>query len=298
MIDYLLFLLYKSFKFFVLLFPKNIVKVFLDFVAWLVFHLNREHKIYAKANIDMVFKDTLSEQRKWEIVKNSYKNLIYNLYEFVENQTLRLDGFEKKIKVENGNFLEEAIKNKRKIILITAHYGNWEYGNTFIPLKYLPTTMVGRPMNNKYLNSELDNTRTRNNTQMLTKRDASRGLVKALKEDRIIGMVIDQHNGSGIDVEFLGHRVKQADSSSRLAVKFDAIILPLFFTMESFGSYTAKFYPPIEAKDFEGENQILNLTQKQADVMGEHILNNPDQWFWQHKRFKEYHKEIYKQGKQ
>jgi len=293
MIDYLLFLLYKSFKFIVLLFPKSIVKIFLDGMINLIYLVNNEHKRYAKANLDFVYGKSLSEKRKWEIVKESYRNLVYNLYEFIENQTLDLEGFEKKIRVENEHFMTDALKNNRKIILITAHYGNWEYGNTFIPLKYAPTTMVGRPMNNKYLNDELDATRTKNNTQMLTKKDASRGLVKALKEDRIIGMVIDQHSGSGIEVTFLGHKVKQADSASRLAVKFDAIILPLFFTMDSFGSYTAKFYEPIEPKEYEGENQILNLTQAEADVMSEHILSKPEQWFWQHKRFKEYDKNIY-----
>lgn len=219
--------------------------------------------------------------------------MFYNLYEFIENQTLDLEGFEKKITVENEHFIVDALKNNRKIILITAHYGNWEYGNTFIPLKYSPTTMVGRPMNNKYFNAELDATRTKNNTQMLTKKDASRGLVKALKDDRIVGMVIDQHNGSGVDVKFLGQKVKQADSASRLAVKFDAVILPLFFTMNSFGKYTAKFYQPIEPRDYQGQNQILDLTQVEADVMSKHILLKPEQWFWQHKRFKEYHKNIY-----
>jgi Kdo2-lipid IVA lauroyltransferase/acyltransferase len=293
MIDYLLFLLYKAFKSIVLFFPKSIVKIFLDGMINLIYLVNNEHKRYAKANLDFVYGKSLSEKRKWEIVKESYRNLVYNLYEFIENQTLDLEGFEKKITVENEHFMTDALKNNRKIILITAHYGNWEYGNTFIPLKYAPTTMVGRPMNNKYLNDELDATRTKNNTQMLTKKDASRGLVKALKEDRIIGMVIDQHSGSGIEVTFLGHKVKQADSASRLAVKFDAIILPLFFTMDSFGSYTAKFYEPIEPKEYEGENQILNLTQAEADVMQEHILSKPEQWFWQHKRFKEYDNTIY-----
>ena len=294
MIDYLLFVLYKSFKFIVLLFPKGVVKIFLDGLSNLIYLVNNEHKKYAKANLDFVYGDTINEEQKWKIVKGSYRNLVYNLYEFIENQTLDLEGFEKKITVVNEHFITDAIKNNRKIILITAHYGNWEYGNTFIPLKYRPTTMVGRPMNNKYLNEELDATRTKNNTQMLTKKDASRGLVKALKEDRIIGMVIDQHNGTGIDVEFLGYRVKQADSASRLAIKFDAIILPLFFTMDSFGKYTAKFYPPIEPKEYEGENQVLNLTQAEANVMSEHILSKPEQWFWQHKRFKKYHKDIYK----
>jgi len=294
MIDFLLFIIYKIFKFIVLLLPKFLVKIFLDGVSFLLFSFNKEHKRYAKANLDFVYGNTISESKKQEIIKNSYKNLIYNVYEFIENQTLDLKGFNSKITIENEHYILDALKNKRKIILITAHYGNWEFGNSFIPLKYAPTTMVGRPMNNKYLNKELDATRTKNNTQMLTKRDAGRGLVKALKENRILGLVIDQHNGSGIDVNFLGHTVKQADSASRLAIKFDAIVLPLFFTMDSFGKYTGKFYEPLEPKNYQGKNQILDFTQAQADVMQEHILSKPDQWFWQHKRFKKYNKEIYK----
>lgn len=293
MIDYLIFVLYKSFKFVVLLLPKFLVKIFLDIMTNIIYLFNKEHKGYAKANLDLVYGTALTKQRKNEIIKNSYRNLIYNIYEFIENQTLTLEDLEKKITVVNEHFLTDAIKNKRKIILITAHYGNWEYGNTYIPLKYAPTTMVGRPMNNKYLNEELDKTRTRNNNEMLSKRDASRGLVKALKNDRILGLVIDQHNGTGIELNFLGHKVKQADSASRLAIKFDAVVIPLFFTMSSFGKYKAKFYEPLEPKKYIGENQVLDFTQAQADVMQAHILSNPDQWFWQHKRFKEFHKEIY-----
>ena len=64
--------------------------------------------------------------------------------------------------------------------------------------------------------------------------------------------------------------------------------------MTKFGKYTAKFYEPMESKEFEGENQILDFTQAQADIMEKHILNNPDQWLWMHKRFKKYHNNIYK----
>lgn len=293
MIDYLLYLLYKFFKFFVLILPKGLVKLFLDGFASFIYFVNREHKNYAKANLDFVYNDTISEERKWEIVKNSYKNLVYNVYEFIESQNLDLEGFDKKIKVENEHYILDALKNKRKIILITAHYGNWEFGSSFVALKFAPTTNVGRPMNNKYLNNEIEKTRTKNNSELLSKKDASRGLVKALKQDRMLGLVVDQHNRMGVDVDFMGHKVKQADSIARLAVKFDALIIPMFFTMDEFSKYTCSIYEPIEPKDFEGEDQITALTQKQADMMGEHILKKPDQWFWQHKRFKHYHKEIY-----
>ena len=293
MIDYLLFLIYKIFKFIVLLLPKFLVKIFLDGLAYFIYLINKEHKQYAKANLDFVYGDTISEDRKKEIIKNSYTNLIYNLYEFCENQSLDLKGFDEKVIVENEYYISDAIKNKRKIIFITAHYGNWELGNSFMSLKYGPTTVVGRPMNNKYLNEELEILRTANGTQMLTKNDASRGLIKALKQNRILGLVVDQHNGFGIDVEFLGHKVKQADSIARLAIKFDALIIPMFFTMNSFGKYTGKIYEPIDPNNFQDENKILDMTQAQANVIEKHILEKPDQWFWQHKRFKEYDKEIY-----
>ena len=292
--DLSLFIFYKIFKFIVLNTPKNILKTILDGLASLVYLFNKEHKKIVRANLDFVYENRLSDEEKTQIAKESYKNIIYNAFEFIENQTLDLEGFEKKITIENEEYILNAIKNNRKIILVTAHYGNWEFGNTYIPLKYGPTTMVGRPMKNKYLNKELDATRTRTRTKMLTKKDASRGLLKALKEGDIIGLVIDQYNKHGIESKFFGHKVKQVDSSSRLAIKFDAIILPLFFTREEFGHYKAKFYEPIEPSSFSGESQIQDLTQAQVDIIEQHILKKPEQWLWQHKRFKKYNTNIYK----
>ena len=294
MFDLIIFYIYKIFKFFVLIIPKPIIKIFLDGLAFFIYLINKEHKTYAFDNLDFVYKDSLSKEKKIDIVKNTYKTLVYNLYEFIQNQNNTFEDYEKKITPINDKVLKDAISQNRKIILITAHYSNWEYGNTWIPLKYKPTTMVGRPMNNKYLNDELTNTRTKNNTIMLEKKEAARGLVKALKNDRIVGLVIDQHNSTGIEIDFLGAKVLQTDSSSKLAIKFDAIIIPLFFHRTSFGKYEAIFYDGIEPKDYIGENQVLDLTQAQANIMQKHIKENPSQWFWQHKRFKVFNKELYK----
>jgi KDO2-lipid IV(A) lauroyltransferase len=291
--DYILFIIYKIFKFIIIIIPVQIVKVFLDTFAYIIYIIDYKHKYYAYANLDLVYKDTLSLEDKKTIIKDTYKTLVYNLYDFILNQSYILEDFDKKISVKNEDVILDAIKNDRKIILVTAHYSNWEFGNTWVPLKYKATTMVGRPMNNDFFNKELNKTRTKNNTQMLEKKDAARGLVKALKNDRIVGLVIDQHNHTGIEVNFFGQKVLQSDSSSKLAVKFDAVIIPLFFHRTSFGQYDAIFYDKIEPKHFEGENQIYDLTQVQANIMEEQIRKNPKQWFWQHKRFKEFHSEIY-----
>ncbi len=288
--DYFLFLVYKLFKFIVLLLPKFLVKIFLDSLAYFIYIINIEHRRYARVNLDLVYKATLSEDRKKEIIKNSYKNLVYNLYEFIENPTLNLEALEKKITVENEYIILDAIKNDKKIILISAHYGNWEYITSYISLKYRPTTMVGRPMNNDYFNKDMNNNRNKHNSEMLNKKGSASGLMRALKKGRMIGLAIDQHvsNKKGIDVEFLGHKALMTDSTSRIANKTGAIILPVYFIKDDFRKYTIKFCQAIGS-----DNTIEELTQMQADSMSKQILEKPDDWFWQHRRFRAYNKDIY-----
>ncbi len=295
MIDYLLFAIYKVFKFVVLLLPKFLVKLFLDTLSSFIYLVNKEHKKYAKLNLDLVYADTITEKRKQEIIKNSYKNLVYNLYEFIENPSLNLEQLEQKITVENEQVILNAIKDDRKVILVSAHYGNWEYITSYISLKYKPTTMVGRDMNNKYFNEDMENNRNKHNSEMLSKAKSAKGLIKALKNGRMIGLATDQHIDpkKGVIIDFLGQKASQVDSSARLAIKFDAVIIPVFFVLNDFRNYTIKFHDKIEAKEFEGENQIQNIIQKEADAMSKQILDKPDLWFWQHRRYKEFHKKMY-----
>lgn len=293
-IDYVSYIIYKIFKLKVLLLPKFFVKYYLDMVAATLHFIDRRHRRYAMVNLDIVFGNTKTLDEKKEIIRKNYKILVYNLYEFIQNQHQNLQEYEKKITVQNEDVIHNAIKNNRKIILITAHYGNWEYGNTYFPLKYKAATMVGKPMKNKFINDELFGTREVNNCEMLTRKNASKGLVKALKQDRVIGLVIDQHDSKGIDIDFFGKKCKMIDSSSRLALKFDALIVPLFFRCDGFGKYTAVFHDGIEPSVYKGENEIYDLTLAQAKVIEKQILDKPENWFWQHRRWKEYFKEIYK----
>jgi KDO2-lipid IV(A) lauroyltransferase len=130
---------------------------------------------------------------------------------------------------------------------------------------------------------------------MLPKAGSAKGLMRALKDGRIIGLATDQYIAlhKGVVVDFLGHKATQVDSTARLATKFDAVIIPVFFVQNDFRNYTIKFYPAIEPKEYEGENQLQRITQKEADIMSEQIKLKPDNWFWQHRRYKEFHRDIY-----
>jgi len=270
------------------------MKYLLIFLAKFVYLIDYKHKRYSKINLDLVYKDTISLERKNEIIQNSYYNLFFNLYEHIENEFLGLEELEKKITIINEDIILSALKEEKKIILISAHYGNWEYITSYISLKYSPTTMVGRPLNNKYLNEDLRVAREKHNSEMLDKKGSAKGLIKALRDNRIVGLAIDQHVpvNRGELIKFLGHDAVQTDSSTRIAIKTGAVIIPVFFIKDDFRKYTIKFCPEIDPSLYD--NDVNKITQLQADAMSNQILEKPDDWFWLHRRWKDIYLGIYK----
>ena len=130
---------------------------------------------------------------------------------------------------------------------------------------------------------------------MLEKESAAKGMIKAFKDGKSIAVVIDQHIGSGIDIDFLGQKDLATDSTSRMALKFDAIIIPIFTVNNGFRDWTIEIKEPIDVKtlEFKTDDKIQELTQIQNDILSKQILEKPDFWLWQHKRFKNSNKEIY-----
>lgn len=296
MIDFLLYSLYKFFVFIVKLLPNSFLKPFLKGLAKLIYIVDKKHNKIAKANIDLVFKDTISDKRKNEIILNSYTNLVYNLYEFLNNAKLSPAQLQKKVSLENEEYFTKALNSGRGVILVSPHYGNWELGSSYISTNFTPLTMIGKPTKNKYFNSDIKKVREAHNSKLLEKRGSAKSLLKALRQGETLALVTDQHvaKKSGVVVDFLGYSATQVDSSARLASKVNALIVPIFFIQDDFGKYRIKFSEAIDHNDFEqGEEKYQKITQKEADIMSKQILEYPDIWFWQHKRFKAFHKEIY-----
>jgi KDO2-lipid IV(A) lauroyltransferase len=138
-------------------------------VAFFIYKFGKEHKNIAKVNLDLVYQDSISEERKQEIIYNSYKSLVFNMYEFVENQNLSKEEILKKAKLINGEVIEKALKDNRKIIYMTAHYGAWELGLPYIALMFGDIATVNRRMNNPHIQNIYEKARSKNSITMIEK---------------------------------------------------------------------------------------------------------------------------------
>ncbi|RBQ26200.1 MULTISPECIES: lipid A biosynthesis acyltransferase [Arcobacteraceae] len=294
--DYFRLFLYNIFMFLFLITPKILMKKILQFMAFFAYKFNKKHKSIAIANLNLVYGNSISQEKKENIIYNSYKSLVFNMYEFIENQNITKENMFKKANILNKEIIEKAFKENRKVIYITAHYGGWEITLPYIALMFGEIAVVNRKMDNPHIQEKYAKARTKNKITMLEKESAAKGMIQAFKDNKSIAVVIDQHIGSGLDIDFLGQKAKATDSTSRMALKFDAIIIPIFTVNNGFRDWTIEVKEAIDVRSFEFKtnDKIKELTQIQNDIVSKQIFEKPDFWLWQHKRFKAFHNDIYK----
>ena len=297
MIDKIYLILFKSFKWIVTHLPERILNIVLNSLAYLIYLLDKKHRKVIGANLDFAFDDRLSQKEKREIVKKCYKNLIYFLADFIKNQGITKEELSKKVEFKNEHILKDALKRKEKIILITAHYGNWELIPLSLGAFFAPITIVGRDLDSKSMNEILRKNREQFNIKLISKKGAMRGLIKELKQNRMVGLLVDQNTteNEGILINFFGKLARHTPTASLLSRRFNAKIIPVFISTNDYKKYTITFYEPIickKSKDYDKD--IKECTQAQANITQKVIEQKPDEWFWFHRRWKNQYKEIYK----
>lgn len=123
------------------------------------------------------------------------------------------------------------------------------------------------------------------------------GLVKALNKTKAIGIVTDQNTkkSDGLLVKFFDKNVRHTPIASILALKYNAKIVHVFTSYsKDYRKISIKILPPITFNKTEDlEADIQNLTQIQSDILEQAIRENPKEWLWFHRKFKNQYKYIY-----
>lgn len=289
--------IFYVFRFFIKFTPKFIINPILNFLAFLIYSVDKKHRKIAKVNLDLAYEDRISEEEKTNITKKCYKNLIYTLADFIKNQGASKEEVLEKVSFENSEIIENAISENKRIILLTAHYGNWELLSLSIAAKFTPLAVVGRDLDSEVMNKILTKNREQFDIELLSKSGAMKGMVKSLKSNRPVGLLVDQNtkDTEGILIDFFGKKARHTPSIAVLAKKFDAVIIPAFIQNKNDGDFVVKFFEaiPVDYTDNK-EEDIRKCVQAQADVTQKIIEDKPEEWFWLHQRWKNQYEHLYK----
>ena len=299
---FLLFSFLKCLGYLFLYMPHFLRLGFAKTIALILFLLDRRRKFNLLTNLDFAYNHSLPPSQKKEILKTNYLNLVYNSISFfmlsVSNKAQILNT----IRIDKPEIIHKLLETNTKIVFVTAHFGNWEYTTPAFSCYFNhKITAVARMTPYPLINEYLIKVRSKFNITILDKKGAAIPLARALKKDNVVGIVTDQNTTSkeGELVDFFGKKVRHTPIASLLARKFDAKIIHFVaYYSKDYKKILIKILPPIEfQKTDDAQSDIHNLTQIQSDILEQIIRENPKEWLWFHKKFKNQYPEIYKAKK-
>jgi len=292
----ILYIFFKLFQYLVFITPNFILKPILDTIAWILFVFDKKHRHIAKINIEYVFKDSKDKEFKSKLLRDCYNALVYNFADMVQNQLYSKEKILSKVEFEGDEMIDKYIQDGEIIVFFGAHYSNWELITQVMPLRFSSASAVGRALSIEYINRDLIKSRQRFGTQMIDEEGSAKAIFKAIKKHNIIGFLIDQNTlpHRGEIVKFCDMDVRMSSASARIATKVGAKLVPFWISSDKFGKYKCSFGNALE---YDSENttnkSILELTQKQSDIIEDYIKNRPLEWLWFHKKFKAFYEESY-----
>ncbi len=289
MTSFLIYLVLRAFSFVANLLPE-------DFALWLgrqmgnaIYYLDLEHRKVAFQNLHTAFGQEKSASEMRGIARRAFQNLGMMAVEFFRIPRMDVKTFKERVKIEG---LEEALRlleKKKGALLLIGHFGNWELMGLMSKVIGSPIMVIAKPMKrNEWVDQFITKIRNASGLEVVSTINASRKVMKALSQNRVVGILIDQRakRSEGIWVDFFGRKAPTTPGLAVLAMKTRASVLPVFLVRDGFQKHRLIIKEPLVLihtgdikKDVEANTQLFNHTLESM------IRQYPDQWFWVHRRW-------------
>ncbi len=241
----------------------------------------------AAENIRKAFGDRFTAAQRRAIARQSTINISKTMLELLKMQYLRPEQVEKLVSLEGLKHLQAPHQRGQGVILLTAHFGNWELGGARITAEGYPMVVIARDASEQFSASVINRARTRHNMTVIGREDL-RAMLETLRSNKLLAILPDQHAArGGIVVDFLGRPAATAPGPAVLALRTGCAIVPFFTYRQPNGTLHTRLFPPLEftATSNRGED-VRALTQKINQTIGAQIAEYPDHWLWLHNRWK------------
>lgn len=254
----------------------------------LFYHLSPSHRIITLYNLRRAFPEKADAEIR-RIARGAYRNLGIVAAEFFDLPGLNREKVDRDIAVEGLDHCRRALEKGKGVLFFGAHFGNWEMEALAVALLVKPCVVIYRPLDNALLDRLVLKVRGATGNTPLAKERAMRPMLRTLKENGMLGILIDQNVDcyEGIFVDYFGRPACTTDGLALLALHTGAPVLPGHMARQPDGRYRLVLGPEVEVIDTgDRATDIRVNTQRFTKVIEETVRRHPDQWLWLHKRWK------------
>jgi Kdo2-lipid IVA lauroyltransferase/acyltransferase len=265
--------------------PYRALIFYTNFWAWASFRFLWKYRVRMEENVSMALGKTISDPvERRALVWRAWKNFAQGVLETSTVMHFSKEKIISKVVLQGEEHLRAALAKGKGVLALSAHLGSFAIiGARLVAGGYSFSAVVKHPGDLRF--AELMN-RYRAQLGIHTisakpRREAVRGILKALRENRIVLVIADEFKSGGVMVDFMGRRSAAPRGPATLALRTGAVTLPMFAIRQADGSLVLSIgaeLEPVQMADLE--QSVEATTALYTRHLEEAIRRYPDQWNW------------------
>lgn len=278
-----------------------------DFFAWCAYTFVKSRRRVALENVQIAFPHLTSDPRAAnQLVRNMFRHFLRVLVELILlPRKLQISNWRKHLSLDHGVQALPPLIANRSLLIVTAHFGNWEMAGYALGLFGFHTHAIARVLDNPYLERFLLKFRQRTGQEIIFKKDDFGRLTEVLKAGGKVATLADQDAGyRGVFVDFFGRPASTHKAIALMAMEFDAVMVvmgvprvnradyPQRSDYDSANPLAPMFYAikcsdVIDPREYANDpNAVKAITARYTAGLEKLIREYPEQYFWIHRRWK------------
>lgn len=258
-----------------------------NFVGWLFKKLGpllSQHKTVHR-NLQLAFPEMARDEREriaiaaWETVGRTAGELPH---------LPKINPYQgDRVEVIGADYLDQIEAAEKGAVFFGGHFANWEIMAAAICTRPVDCLITYRALNNPYIDRRLNKLRHDYGIEVLAPKGlGTRELMRALSKDKSVALMNDQKFNEGLPVPFFGHPAMTAPGPSRLALKYDVPMVLVTTRRTGPARFQVTVCEPFYPEKTGNEKKDLeNCVTRITAMIEDEVRKNPEQWFWQHRRW-------------
>lgn len=222
------------------------------------------------------------------VASGCYRHFGALLAEFARLPLLKPENVLDLVEVEDRQVLDDSQARGRGGIVVSGHLGNWELMGSAMAVLDYPVSYVVTGQENELVEALMDRLRQSTGVQIIRRREAVKGVVKALKENRLVAILSDQDaHEAGAFVPFFGRLASTPRGAALFALRTGADLIFAASHRRGLGKLKVTLeLMPREGLPPDRDQATLELVRRFTALLESAIRRQPEQWFWMHRRWK------------
>lgn len=230
----------------------------------------------------------LSSQMAEDTIRGSFIKLGQTFLEVLYMPALTKEKLDKYVTIENSHYLSEALAQRKGVVFLTGHMGNWEWFGAALAMAGFPVADIVRRQPSDQHTRLLNEYRQLFGIEVFASGTGEViSAAKALKKGKLLGFFADGDAGNdGIFVDFFGKPASTHLGPAIFSRKFKSPVVPGFITRNPDGSHRIVLQQPLYFEDTgNSEADLYNMTERITRIIEAAIRQHPDEWVWFKKRW-------------